>query len=123
MSKKTKKEVSEKRDSYNYKTLIIDIATAEYRELCEKVTDLTFEEAFRSLDGFDIEANPYMIGGELISVGLSFVVYYKHLRGHVFKDGDEVELGETWEFLVDGDEVARFETTCCGEVDFIGFIS
>lgn len=105
MSKKVKKEVN---NSY-YKKLIEEVALSQYKELSTKAYAITFEEAFKGLDGYGLEANTTTMGGELISVTLSFEVYYKNIKGTIFNVEGECELGDSWEFMIEGDEVAIVE--------------
>ena len=105
MSKKEKKNAIENKNTY-YKKLIEEVALSQFKELSIKAYAITFEEAFKNLDGNGLEANATTINGELISVELSFEVYYKNIKGTIFNADGECELGESWEFMIEGDEVA-----------------
>lgn len=77
--------------------MITAIITREYNELCSLVSNMTYEEAFKKLNGYNLTADPITIGDEerLIGVNEFFNVNYKHISTTIFRT-DENGC-EVWE--------------------------
>ena len=73
------------------------IIAQEYNELCSLVSNMTYEEAFKKLNGYNLTANPITIGEEEILIGINefFDVSYKHISTTIFRT-DENGC-EVWE--------------------------
>lgn len=71
------------------------IATAEYAELCAMVANMSYEEAFKKLDGCNLTADPIMIDGQWVSNNEFFDVKYKHIETSIFRVDDN--KCEVWE--------------------------
>lgn len=77
--------------------MITAIITQEYNELCSLVSNMTYEEAFKKLNGYNLTADPITIGEEEILIGINefFDVSYKHISTTIFRT-DENGC-EVWE--------------------------
>ena len=77
------------------------IATAEYAELCAMVANMTYEEAFKKLDGCNLTADPIMIDGQWVSNNEFFDVKYKHIETSIFRvDDNKCEVWEMFDLSV-----------------------
>lgn len=84
--------------------LIVTIVKPQWNEVDDIAEDLTFEKAFKVLDGYNLTANPITCGTELISISQWFDFTYKNIKGTIFRtESGDCELGETWELTLDGD--------------------
>jgi hypothetical protein len=77
--------------------MITAIITQEYNELCSLVSNMTYEEAFKKLNGYNLTADPITFGEEerLIGINEFFNVSYKHISTTIFRT-DENGC-EVWE--------------------------
>lgn len=77
--------------------MITAIIAQEYNELCSLVSNMTYEEAFKKLNGYNLTADPITIGEEEILIGINefFDVSYKHISTTIFRT-DENGC-EVWE--------------------------
>lgn len=73
------------------------IATAEYAELCAMVADMSYENAFKKLDGYNLTADPIMVDGQWVSNNEFFDVKYKHIETSIFRTDDN--KCEVWELF------------------------
>jgi hypothetical protein len=77
------------------------IATAEYAELCAMVADMSYEEAFKKLDGYNLTADPIMADGKWLSNNEFFDVEYKHIKTSIFRvDKNKCEVWEECDLSV-----------------------
>ena len=77
------------------------IATAEYAELCAMVANMTYEEAFKKLDGHNLTADPIMMDGQWLSNNEFFDVKYKHIETSIFRvDKNKCEVWEEFDLSV-----------------------
>lgn len=69
----------------------------EYNELVTKTSKMTYEEAFKKLNGYNLSADPVTYGEDkrLICVSESFDVTYKHITTTIFRTEDNG--CEVWE--------------------------
>lgn len=75
----------------------------EYAELCVMVKNMTYEEAFKKLDGFNLTADPITMGktNEIVGVNEFFNVKYKHIETSIFRtDDNKCEVWEEVNLLV-----------------------
>ena len=77
--------------------MITAIIKQEYNDLCSLVSNMTYEEAFKKLNGYNLTADPITIGEEkrLIGINEFFDVNYKHINTTIFRtknNGCEVVL-------------------------------
>ena len=77
--------------------MITTIITREYNELCNLVSDMTYEQAFKTLNGYNLTADPITMGKEkkLIGINEFFEVTYKHISTTIFRTEDNG--CEVWE--------------------------
>jgi hypothetical protein len=77
------------------------MAMAEYAELCAEVANMTYEEAFKKLDGHNLTADPIMIDGVWVSNNEFFDVRYKHIETSIFRvDDNKCEVWEEFDLSV-----------------------
>ena len=57
----------------------------EYNELCVKVSKMTYEEAFKKLNSYNLTAEAVTCNKELICISESFQVTYKHISTTIFR--------------------------------------
>ena len=75
---------------------ITDEVFYSYNELFDKVKNMTFDEAYKALNGFQLEADPYYDSvREKIAVFLKFEVKYRNIQTTIFRCGDN--FCEVWE--------------------------
>ena len=76
--------------------LAAELATYEFSELENLLTDMPFIKAYNTLKGFNLEMDKCTCKDELLSISVRFDFKYKHISGTVFqtKDGG-CELYET----------------------------
>jgi len=109
------------RDWNEIKKRITNQAQREYNLLCEKVNGLNFCEALKTLDGFNLEEEVSTFGenNEVISSNMVFDYSFKHIRGAVFSlDDGGIEIWDELCYVEQGEEVAWFDITYKGEVQF-----
>jgi hypothetical protein len=73
--------------------LVKKIAQNDYKELCKKINNLSFENAFKALDSFNLSVEPTTCGKELISIAQMFDFNFGCLNGTIFsttKGGCEI---------------------------------
>ena len=85
----------ENMDEKLIKELATELANYEYNELSDKLSEMTFIEAYNALKGFNLEMDDLTCNGELFGIQVRFDYNYKHINGTIFKDGEYCELGET----------------------------
>jgi len=82
--------------------LIKEVAKNDYLALANKVENITFENAFKELNGFNLNVNFNTCKGELISHSLKFDFNFGHLNGKIFKDSKGMcDIYECFDFCMD----------------------
>jgi hypothetical protein len=80
--------------------LVKKIAQNDYKELCKKIANLPFENAFKALDSFNLSVEPTICGKELISITQMFDFNFGCLNGTMFntaKGGCEIyDIFDIW---------------------------
>lgn len=68
---------------------IVSLAKAEIEKLKDFVSDLTFEQAFKRLDGFNLECDITTIGPnrEYVGMQMRFDCNINHICATIFNDG------------------------------------
>ncbi len=94
-------------------SLIKEIAQRDYDQLSKKVADMTYENAFKELNGFNLSAEPCTCGNELLGIEEFFDFNFGCLNGTIFRTPDNgCELYEIFDFWVDSccsSPIARIE--------------
>jgi len=98
-------------------TMVQQLAQNDYNALRKKIANMTYEDAFKALDGYNLSAEPNMCGNELMSISEFFCFSFGFLSGTIFRTKDnKCELYETFDFYVDAMPVARLEISSNGEI-------
>lgn len=85
--------------------LIVTIVKPQWNEVDDIAEDLTFEQGFKVLNGYNLTADPITTkDNKLIYVSWWFDFTWKNIKGTIFRtESGDCELGETWELTLDGD--------------------
>lgn len=75
--------------------ILQNIVKREYNEVCALVENMTYEDAFKKLDGFNLTADPITMKGEWIGNNEFFDAQYKHIRVTIFRTKNN--KCEVWE--------------------------
>lgn len=79
--------------------LISEYAQNTYNALCEKIKSLSYETAFKALNGFNLSTEPITINGKFIGVSEFFDFNFGCLNGTIFRAKDnKCELYDTFDF-------------------------
>ena len=69
-----------------------------YNELYDKLKGMSFERAYKELDGFCLDADAYYdTAKEKMKVSLKFDVNYKNVITTIFACGENNDICELWE--------------------------
>ena len=68
--------------------LATELAKFEFKELSEKLSEMTFIKAYNELKGFNLEMDECTCQGELLGLQIRFDYNYKHINGTIFKTED-----------------------------------
>lgn len=81
--------------------ILKSLVEKEYKELCAMVANMTYEEAFKKLDGYNLTADPIMMDGQWLSNNEFFDVKYKHIETSIFRaDKNKCEVWEECDLSV-----------------------
>ena len=100
--------------------LVKEVAKNDYLSLANKVKNMTFENAFKELNGFNLDVSISTCKGELISHSLMFDFNFGHLNGTIFKDSKGMcEIYECFDFWMDdiSSPIARMAIAYDGDVE------
>lgn len=76
-----------------------------YNELSDKVSNMSFDEAFKAFNGFNLDADPYYDNvRECIVPCLKYEIRYRNIEATIFQCGNNrCELWETAVYKLDKD--------------------
>lgn len=102
--------------------LVKELANRDYKELAKLVKKLTFEEALKKLNGFNMETNTWVMGDkkEYVATTISFDFNFKSLNGTIFRTpNNKCELHEFFDIWLDtiSTPIAKCEVDFKGNVD------
>lgn len=87
------------------KKLAIEVAKRDIESLQNYVADKSFGDAFKALDGFNLDVDVSLVGKEFLSAGMRFDCNYKSICATVFDDGNGMceVYADACEVYVDGE--------------------
>ena len=89
--------------------MVQQLAQNDYNALCKKIANMTYEDAFKALNGYNLSAEPNMCGNELISISEFFDFNFGFLNGTIFRtQNNKCELHEIFDFWVDASPIQFF---------------
>jgi hypothetical protein len=104
--------------------LVAELAKRDFESLCEKINGMSYEDAFKALNGFNLTADPITVGGkELLGINEFFDFNYKSLNGTIFRTEDNgCELYESFEVWLDefSSPIARVEICLDDSIEVVG---
>ncbi len=105
-------------DKETYRAIATSIARIQYDDLCQKVSEMTFIQAYNELKGYNLELCTTFFGNELASLGAMFSVTYGTITTAIFKLADDsCEVHEEAAVTLKdefGEVIAKYEM---GEID------
>ncbi len=102
------------------KAFVTELAKRDYKALEEKLQNMSYENAFKALDGFNLSAEPTTIKGVLLSVEQFFDFNFGCLNGTIFRTNDnKCEVGERLAVWLDdfSTPIAEVYVNSIGEVE------
>ena len=97
--------------------MVQQLAQNDYNALCKKIANMTYEDAFKALNGYNLSAEPNMCGNELISISEFFDFNFGFLNGTIFRTiNNKCELHEIFYFCVDASPIVRLAISGNGEI-------
>lgn len=98
--------------------MVQQLAQNDYKALCKKIENMTYEQAFKALDGYNLSAEPNMCDNELVSISEFFDFNFGFLNGTIFRtENNECEIHEVFDFWVDASPIARLEISKDGQIN------
>ena len=101
--------------------LIGECAQNTYDALSERIKNLSYETAFKVLNGFNLSAEPNIINGKFVNISEFFDFNFGCLNGTIFRTPDnKCELPDIFDFWMPdyATPIARVDIACDnGKVD------
>ena len=98
--------------------MVQQLAQNDYKALCKKIESMTYEEAFKALDGYNLSAEPVTCNNELIDISEFFDFNFGFLNGTIFRTkNNKCELHEIFDFWVDASPIARLQISKNGQIN------
>ena len=97
--------------------LVQQLAQNDYNALCKKIEGMSYEDAFKALNGYNLSAEPNFCGNEIVSISEFFDFNFGFLNGTIFRThNDKCKLQGIFDFWVDASPIARLAIGSNGEI-------